>query len=180
MASRDPEATSEEKYIPQQYQFDPKDFYPWQKDVMESCNGICPLAEHINYVHSPNGNIGKSLIACWLDLNGHGIVLPPYSARLILKYVNNYLVSRNERHPKAFLLDLPCATSRRALPGIISAMETLKKGVCYDYKGREWYYDPPAIWVFSNELPRADQLYQRKWRVWQVNGDREFEPLADW
>jgi len=176
MSSQDLIDRHDETYIPPQYQFDPKDFYPWQKVVMSTCIGVAnPQNEsYINYVYSPDGNIGKSLIAHWLHFNGHGMLLPAFSTRLILKYLYNYLVSRNERHPKAFLLDLPRAMNRRTLSGIMSAMETLKKGVCY-HGTRKWYFEPPVIWVFSTNLPHTDQLCQRKWRVLQVNGDREFE-----
>jgi hypothetical protein len=61
--------------------------------------------------------------------------------------------------------------SKENLGGLFSAIETIKDGYVYDERNhfKEWWFDSPNIWVFTNSVPETDYLSKDRWVYWEVN-----------
>jgi hypothetical protein len=73
---------------------------------------------------------------------------------------------------------MPRALKKDKLGGFYSAIESVKDGYAYDdrYTFTEKIFDCPNIWVTSNSLPEFNLLSKDRWRIWEVNQDKELVP----
>ena len=167
------EDDEEEVYIPRQYRGLIDNLLPWQKVVWESADKFDTRV--INLVFDPDGGNGKSTIAALMDLHKRGIDLPPMNdAEKLIQSVADILMARKIREPKVVFVDLPRAMDKRRLGGLYTAIEQVKKGKVYDvrYHYKEWWFDSPQIWVFTNIEPDLSMLSRDRWRLWTiVNSD---------
>lgn len=160
----------EKIYVPRQYRGILETLRPWQQTVWESADIFEPRI--INMIYDPNGNNGKSTIASLMDLHRRGIDLPPINdAEKLIQSVADILMAREIREPKAVFVDLPRAMDKRKLGGLFTAIEQIKKGKVYDlrYQYKEWWFDSPQIWVFSNIEPDLAMLSRDRWKIWMID-----------
>lgn len=78
--------------------------------------------------------------------------------------------------------DMPRAMPKQALHGLYTAIEQIKKGKVYDlrYHYKDWWFDSPQIWVFSNTMPDRSLLSADRWKVWTVHETTfELEPWRE-
>jgi hypothetical protein len=164
-------------YIPRQYRGLDQCLYYWQQDVWDSADQFD--SRTINLVYDPAGNNGKSVISALMDLHKRGITLPPINdAEKLIQSVADVFISREIREPKCVFVDLPRAMDKRKLGGLYSAIEQIKNGKVYDtrYQYKEWWFDSPQIWVFSNISPDLSLLSRDRWKCWTIV-ERRLQPF---
>lgn len=155
-------------YIPRQYR--DKVFRPFQESIKE----ICGVFEDrwINLLYCPIGNKGKSVCAHIMRLMHRAIVLPVINdARDIIQSACDQLIGKQLRSVGGVFIDMPRAMNKDRLFGVYSAIEQIKQGWVYDtrYKWREWDFDSPCIWVFTNCVPDAALLSRDRWKYWTID-----------
>lgn len=163
-------------YIPRQYAGKEQTLRPWQKEVWESADDFQPRT--INLVYDAYGNQGKTVIAALMELHGRGLDLPPINdGERLIQAACDILMAKQCRQPKCVFIDLPRAMDKRHLRGLFTAIEQIKKGKVYDtrYSYKEWWFDAPQIWVFTNIPPNLAYLSRDRWNLYQIVN----EALAD-
>lgn len=167
-----------ELYIPRQYRGIVDNLFPYQQTIWESADDFDPRT--INLIIDYNGNMGKSTIASVIDLYGRGIDLPCVNdAKQLIEATCDILMATENRTPGIVFLDMPRAMKQDKLRGIYTALEQIKKGKVVDlrYHYKEWWFDSPQIWVFTNEKPKLKWLTRDRWKLWSVNDDFELIPF---
>lgn len=169
----DDKQDSKPAYIPRQYRDKMNKLYPFQQVILDSANQWEDRI--INMIYCPQGNIGKSTVACLSELFGKGIDLPPVNdADKLVASACNICMAKEIHDPSPIFIDLPRAMNKERLNGIYTAIEQIKKGKLYDmrYSYKIWWIDSPAIWVFSNIEPDLDLLSADRWKIWTVDKDK--------
>lgn len=161
--------TDEASYIPKQYR--EIKLYNWQKEILEFNFDT----RHINVLICPKGNIGKSTM-CRIGMLKHkAIMLPSHNDGVkLIQSCHNILSGKDLRSPHFVFVDLPRAMSKENLGGLFSAIETIKDGYVYDERNhfKEWWFDSPNIWVFTNKFPETNYLSEDRWRYWTIKNDQ--------
>lgn len=166
----------EEIYIP--YQYRNIMLYPWQTSVVESAKAMC--SRTVNCVVDITGSSGKSTVAAICCLLHKGIRIPAVNDHeKLLASVCDILTAKHERQPGVIFIDLPRYMDKKRMHGIFSAIEEIKNGHAYDmrYHYKEWWYDSPAVWVFTNTYPDTSALSQDRWKLWNIC-DGELVPVV--
>lgn len=169
--------TDKPRYIPRQYRGKMETLRPFQKHILESAYHFDERI--INVIVSPDGNIGKSVVASLGELYSKGIDLPPCNdAEKLIQSCCNICMAKKIRNPSPIFIDLPRSFNQEKMNGIFTAIEQIKKGKLYDmrYNYTEWWIDSPQIWVFTNnEDLELDYLSRDRWKIWTVNTRYELE-----
>jgi len=96
--------------------------------------------------------------------------------------VCDILMAKQMRDPKCIFIDLPRAMDKKHLRGLFTAIEQIKKGKVFDtrYSYKEWWFDSPQVWVFTNIPPKTHYLSADRWNLYQiVNGAlADFVPVV--
>lgn len=149
-------------------------FRKWQLKFMEL---IAEGADDrsINILLEEIGNIGKTWICMYLAQHGLGTYVPALDN---MKEIMAFILAK----PKVgvYLIDLPRAETHKELKAMFAAIETIKNGWAFDmrYKWREDFFEPPHIWVFTNNRPAAGVLSADKVKVWEVKNDTLMRKLV--
>jgi len=164
--------TDRDLSIPRHLRDEPT-WYPWQRSVIESISVYDDRV--VDVVIDTNGNIGKSYMCSWLGVRGLARRVPiQRESRDIARMVMNC--------PKVpcYFIDLPRASCHSNINTMYTAVEEIKNGYCYDdrYKFTEEYFDPPRVWIFTNEVPPGHLLSRDRWRLWSVGTDRTLRPFG--
>lgn len=168
----------EPEYIPRQYRGIEHKLWPYQKQIIESKNEFEPRRVHL--VYDPIGNCGKSTVAALGHLIHGGFDIPTVSDhQQLIQCVCNKLRDANCRDPKLLFLDLPRAALKddKHFGPFMSTIEMIKKGKSFDMRNhyKEWWFDSPQIWVFTNQPPSMYLLSPDRWVVWTIV-DRVLQP----
>ena len=159
-------------YVPRQYYGMELCLRDWQLEIRNSRLNF--NSRTINYIYDPTGGLGKTTVAAVCSLHDKGIRLPPINdAQLLLATVCDILTARDERKPGCLFIDLPRYMKKDKMYGIYSAIEEIKNGHVYDlrYAYKEWWFDSPPVWVFSNVEPVTEAMSMDRWRIWQIKTD---------
>lgn len=168
-------------YIPKRFRNFKEKMYPYQRHIWDMAE-IEADDRTINILYSPDGCEGKSTISSFCHVMQKGIeIFPRNDAEKVLEDLCDILMKKNERDPKLIFIDLPRAMKKDKLFGLISAIEMIKKGYACDrrYEYKEWWFEPPHIWVFSNFLFDEKLLSKDRWKIYAINEDRELEKWTD-
>ena len=160
----------ETNYIPRQIR-EISALLPWQKSITEKLSEWDTRT--INLLYDPKGCIGKSILVGWVRAYKLGRALPPVNDyKDMMRLVCDLPTSRG------YIIDMPRALKKDKLGGFYSAIESVKDGYAYDdrYTFTEKIFDCPNIWVTSNSLPEFNLLSKDRWRIWEVNQDKELVP----
>jgi hypothetical protein len=171
--------TDTELYIPRQYRGLMDRLYPFQQKVIDSVFEFDSRA--IQLVYCQFGAKGKSTIAALCCLHYGCIRIPAVNdAEKLIASVCDILHAKKERNPRAVFLDLPRAMDKTKLRGIYTAIEEIKCGYVYDlrYTYKDWWFDSPAVWVFTNIEPQMDYLSPDRWKIWTINYVYELVPFV--
>lgn len=161
-----------ELYIPRQYRGLIDNLRPFQQIIWNSYDIFD--TRHINIIIDTIGNLGKSAIVSLIELYGRGIDLPCVNdQKQLIEACCDILMAREIRTPGIITFDLPRAMDQKALRGVYSALEQIKKGKVVDlrYRYKEWWFDSPQIWVFTNTLPKLKYLSMDRWILWEITND---------
>ena len=168
--------TDKSAYIPVQYRN--IELYPYQTEILES--RLKMDFRTVNLVVDVKGNVGKSTIASIADLMYGGIDLPPMNdGEKIIQSCCNILMAKEERKPSLIFFDMPRSIDKAKLGGMFGAIEQIKKGKVYDtrHSYTEWWFDSPAVWVFTNQVPNLKYLSIDRWKFWRINDSKELVQL---
>ena len=157
-------------YVPKQYRCVP---YKWQQRVLESA-GFTPRT--INVIIDESGGVGKSTLCGIARSRGYYSIPICCDAKEIIESVCDIFMAKGERNPMLILVDLPRAVNKKRLHSLFTALEIVKGGHVSDirYHFREWDFDSPAMWVFTNQGVAQWDSYSSKdrWAFWKVvDGD---------
>lgn len=137
---------------------------PWQLTVKNMIEQE-PDDRTINILYDPNGSQGKTFLTMWLMARNLCERIPPQKdARDIMRMVMD-CDTKN-----CYFIDLPRATSHKDQHAIYSAIEEIKNGYAYDdrYTFKRKMFEPPHVWVFSNQIPDPNLLSRDRWCYWQI------------
>lgn len=168
-------------YIPRQFSGLIDRLYPWQNAVMKSRTEFNDRT--VNLIFDPDGNNGKSICAALAELHHGGIDLPPIGDhKELLQVVCDILMGKQERKPGIVFVDLPRAVSsesKRMAPFLV-AIEQIKKGHVCDVRHhyRDWWFDSPAVWVFTNNPVDVRFLSKDRWVLWTITKFRTLMPMT--
>lgn len=139
---------------------------PWQQTIVNSKDD--PINRHINVVYDPQGGNGKSIIRRYIGSHRIGQIIPPLEN---YKELMGIIMCKPKR--SLYIVDMPRGLEKRKLTEFWSAMESLKDGHAFDtrYSFKEEYFDPPALWVFTNSVPKIELLSIDRWKFWMFRGD---------
>lgn len=168
-----------EIYIPRQYRGLLENLHPFQRQIWDSYDDFD--TRHINIIVDTIGNIGKSAIASLLELHGRGYDLPCVNdGKELIQAACDMMMGTENRVPGVFTMDLPRAMKQKQLRGIYTALEQIKKGKVTDlrYHYRQWWFDSPQIWVFTNCVPKLKYLSMDRWVIWSVDRNLTLNPYG--
>lgn len=165
------------RYVPRHIRgIDP---YPFQQQVLDSMHVYDD--RHVNCIIDPTGNNGKSVLSALIRNRG-GITIPVCgdSERLIAT-VCDILLAKQTHQPKLVAIDLPRAINNKRLNMMMTAIEVVKDGWVVDTRNRlrEWEYDKPQIWVFTNNDIPTHYMSADRWIFWNINENRELVRVAE-
>lgn len=163
------------QYIPRQYRITEDQLKPFQSTVSTYVYD----KDCVNILIDKPGGIGKSTIAHFTRLNKNGVVLPVcFDAKELEQACCNILTGKNLRKEIIIIVDLPKAVSKDRLAGLYTAIERIKSGYVVDMRNKlkEWDFDSPTLWVFTNDVPDMGLLTARRWKLWEVNNNDQLVP----
>lgn len=141
---------------------DPKDFYPWQKDIIDIIQRT-PCDRSIYWFWEPVGGIGKSVFTKYLCAKKHALLLSGKGADCkfgIMQYTKNNL----GRHPQIIIYDIP----RSNLDYVsYTALEEIKNGCFFSskYESDMIIMNCPHLICFANEEPAYHNMSADRWKV---------------
>lgn len=147
-----------------------KSLLPWQQTILDSIGKPSEL-RIVNVVVDAVGGIGKSMLREYAHYKHKAVVVPAENdAKALVAAVCNILSGRKDRNPSMMIVDLPRAVCKERMDELFAGIERLKDGRAVDlrHRYRDWSFNPCAIWVFTNTVPRAEMLSADRWRVWAV------------
>lgn len=142
---------------------------PWQQSVLNSME-LTPDDRTINVIFDPQGNHGKSFLSSYCAQHGLARVLPSLND---YKEIVQFAMSFPTR--STYFLDMPRGLPKKHLNGIYSGLENMKNGWLFEtrYHGRELWFEPPHIWVYTNVMPGLTLLSADRWKLWEINDEQE-------
>lgn len=151
---------------------------PWMKEIEGMCREE-PDFRTINWLCDKKGNVGKSQFARYMFIKNSSIICTGGAAKDIANLVKNIIEGgRSLRNLSVFIFDIP-----RCVEGKISyrALEEIKNGMVTNckYETGTFVFNPPHVWVFSNEWPDVGKMSEDRWKLWTIIDDKLMnEPLS--
>lgn len=161
-------------YVPRQFRGLEDRWYPLQTQIIDSAQDFD--ARIINLLWDPRGHSGKTCAAVYTCLYHGGLRLPCVNdAEKLTASVCDILMKKQTRQPGPMFFDLPRSMDKSHMRGIFTAIEEIKNGHVYDlrYKFKEYWFDSPVIWVFTNTKPDLSALSMDRWKIWTVDHDEK-------
>lgn len=145
----------------------------WQQRVLDTVERDCNDGEWrvINYLYDPIGKQGKGTLRSFVSTRRLGHLMPNFDRpELIIQAAENMFRGKDTRQPKLCIWDVPRDTERKVHKAILRAAETVKDGIVCDprHNYKEWVFDSPCIWIFSNEPPMLKGLSKDRWRCYRL------------
>jgi len=148
---------------------------PWQQYIADQLSTVVH-PRHVHVIYDPDGGMGKSVFAKWLEATGRASTYSGFAKAADLAHC---LLCEGERH--AYVFDLV-----RTKPSDVSAtdlytlIEQVKNGMFTSTKYTPQKVIRPAahVWVFTNYLPPFTALSSDRWRIWVYNPARQEISIA--
>lgn len=169
------QSTSNDNFIPRQYQGIDLTMSEWQKTMINIGEEECRTlnGRTIHWIYDPVGSHGKTSLSAVLKFYKNGLRLPAINdSKELLQATCNILADSNNRDPGIIILDLPRALPKSNMHGFTSALEEMKAGMVCDVRNhfRQWNFNTPSVWVFSNSTPPMTHLSADRWKIWTFAG----------
>lgn len=152
---------------------------PWQKSLLD-----LQTADNsdriIDLVYDPKGSRGKSWFGMYIAQKGLGYNLAGLTtAEKAIESLNCMLTHDQNRDPTIIVMDIPRRAMGVHLEGWLRAMEQIKNGQTFDprYVAKYWWFEPPKIFVFVNELPNLEGYTEDRLRFWKINNNLELKAI---
>lgn len=155
----------------------PEFWHPWQQQVIDSRQ--IRDKRTINLVLDRKGNHGKTHLTMYLEQRDMCVVVPSlHDAKEIMECICDELMATENRDPKLVIVDLPRAVNKKALAGLMTALEQIKNGKVIDrrYHYKKWFFRPPQLWVFTNRLPNLAYMSMDRWQLWELTDSMTLTP----
>jgi hypothetical protein len=139
-------------------------WYPWQRGILSTL-AIDKTARKVNVLVDSRGNCGKSTVGVFAACKGLAQRIPQLSNHTeLMQFVHSLPVS------PAYFFDIPRQIGVHGAGMMWSAIEEIKNGVSFDkrYHGRMRFFEPPNVWVFTNDFPNVATLSIDRWRFWRI------------
>lgn len=141
--------------------------YGWQQDIMNRIEQ--PTDDRkINWVYNKSGCCGKTKLQkylCW-QKKAKRISMG------LAHQIKNALAT-TQPDTQCFVMNIPRVSGREeSQRELFSAIEEIKDGwvsAVMHGEEKEWFFKPPHVWVFSNELPNRSLASKDRWRVWNLD-----------
>lgn len=162
-------------FIPKIYQN--VDLYPFQKTIIES--KAKPFERAVNLIYDKKGCQGKTVAMMVAHCYSNAIILPQCNdGEKLIQSLCNILIAKQNHTPGLLFVDLPRAMNQEKLAGMYGALEVIKTGWVYDMRNhfKDWRFDPPTIWVFTNTKPLTAYLTPDRWKIWHITEEKELVP----
>ena len=159
--------TDKTRRIPIQYRN--IELYPYQEQILASRNEL--NFRVVDCIIDKSGNNGKSTVANIGALRYGCINLPTVNdGEKIIQSLCDILIGKQCDTPGIVFFDLPRATDKKRLHSMYAAIEQIKTGYIWDtrHSYKEWWFDSPRVWVFTNVPPNTKYLSADRWRFWQI------------
>ena len=141
---------------------DPKDFHPWQNDIIDIINKV-PCNRTIYWFWEPIGGVGKSVFTKYLCAQRHALLLSGKGADCKFGIIQ-YMKKNMGRHPQLIIYDIP-----RSNLGYVSytALEEIKNGCFFSskYESDMIIMNSPHLICFANEEPDYHTMSADRWKV---------------
>lgn len=157
--------TDENMYVPRQVrEVMAQGWRPWQQQVIDTIQVWDTRTIHM--IYDTTGNIGKSIVAQYIDCTGLGIMIP-----YVKEYKDVMRMVMDQRKKGCYILDLPRAIKKDKMREMYAAIETIKSGYAYDdrYAFKKAHFDCPQIFVFTNTLPDIGYMSLDRWSFLRVD-----------
>lgn len=152
----------------------PAQWWPWQKEVIDSIMTTEPDDRTINYVVDKAGKQGKSKVAKFLAWKG-------VARRFGWVEAKNAFYSISEGGArKAYIFDLTRTKPKKmTADDLYSILEDIKNGHVDGslYANEEVLFAPPHVWVFANCAPKREAMSADRFRVWSITSDHRLVPF---
>jgi len=158
-----------EIYIPRQFRGLEQRLLPWQQTIWDEADRFEPRT--VNIIMDAKGGNGKSTLAALMELHGKGIDLPPCNdAEKLIQSLADILLAKEERNPRTVFIDIPRSMKQDKMYQMYAAIEQIKKGKVVDmrYSYKQWWFDSPQVWVFTNTMPIMAYLSADRWQFWNI------------
>jgi len=169
--------TDQAAYVPKQYRN--MTLYQYQQTIIDSKDKFDFRV--VDCVIDTAGCNGKSTCASVADLFHGGIDLPWVNdAEKLIQSLCDILIAKQCRTPGLIFIDMPRCLSKERLTSLYAAIEQIKKGKVWDMRHsyKEWWFDSPRVWVFTNEAPKLKYLTADRWRFWDITADKKLRPVT--
>lgn len=142
-----------------------KTAYPWQQSIL--ANIKLKDRTNINTIVDAKGLNGKSTLATYCLTKKLAMVVPPFND---MTKMTGFIHSMPQSG--AYFLDVPRALNkkRKNCDDFWAGVEVLKTGRIpeWRYKGKWKVFNPPVIWIFSNNEPDVS-ITKERMKVWYIN-----------
>jgi len=142
----------------------------WQKEIADQLVGDHSNVIHVIINNQKNAN-GCSLLK-WMCRHKFGQNVPS-----LINKANEFMAWCMSFAPsKCYMIDLPHTPRKTEIKLFYTAIENLKNGYMCDMhnnKGREMYFDEPAVIVFTNSVPKSRYLNKHRWKLWSITHDNK-------
>lgn len=155
-----------------------RNLYPYQQQIID-LSRVKEL-RRIHCVIDHEGCKGKTTITRYMMCHGLAQKLP---------FCNDYqellemvcCLRKDGNNVSTYVIDMPRAMPKDKLRQLYSAIEEIKGGYAYDrrFKFKQVMFDPPNIFVFTNEVPQVHLLSRDRWMLWKINDRMELIPYYD-
>lgn len=138
---------------------------PWQRAVLDMI-AVPPDDRTINVIVDFTGGCGKTILSMYLLAHQKAQRIPiQKEPRDIMRMIMDC-----PKRP-CYFIDLPRATSGANQHAMYSAIEEIKNGYCYDdrYHFRQELFEPPHVWIFTNQVPNTAHLSKDRWVFWTIH-----------
>lgn len=149
--------------------------YSWQRWLVGEA-GIY-LDRYIDLICDPEGCKGKSSIVSYCEYHDIAVKIPMMTGMNGKDCVQIVLQMYLEKGKgeKAYVIDFPRALRKDKLHEFYEAIETIKDGYLFDmrYGFTKRWMEVPRIFIFTNELPDESLLSRDRWRVWNIDEEKD-------
>lgn len=152
--------------------------FGWQQHNIDMIDNIDPDDRHINWVCNLSGNCGKSKLQKYMCWKG---TCKRISLGLAHQIKNAVATARSD--VKCYMMNIPRVSGKEeAQRELFSAIEEIKDGwvsaVMFGEE-KEYFFKPPHVWIYSNQLPDRKLASPDRWKVWVLESPTQ-EKLIPW
>jgi len=139
--------------------------YPWQLELLHMLSREAD-DRTIVWIYEALGGTGKSAFCKYLGGKKGGV--PLSNKACDMKHQICKMMENGGRPPELITIDIPRSVDLQYLS--YTGIEEVKNGYFFSpkYEGGVCMFNPPHIFIFSNELPNRDKLSKDRWCVYEI------------